>query len=260
MNDLSLAWHQFRFDRRRFRRDPAGLFYAVVFPLIFLFLFVAVLGGPEETGEIAGRTLESANYYLPSVLTLSIVSVTFVNLAVSLTEARERGTLKRIRGTPLPTWAFIAGRLATSISVTLLLVLLVSLVGWATYDVELPVSTLPGALLALVVGAATFCCLAFALTIAIPSTSAAAGIAMTSSLVLYFISGLFARNDVIPAAARQVADAFPVKRLFEALAVAFDPGTSGAGIRLWDVVVMGGWGLAALLVSVRFFRWTPSSE
>jgi hypothetical protein len=35
VSNLSLVWHQFRYNRRRFRRDPAGLFFAVVFPLIF---------------------------------------------------------------------------------------------------------------------------------------------------------------------------------------------------------------------------------
>ena len=33
---------------------------------------------------------------------MTVISVAFVNLAVSLTAARERGTLKRVRGTRLP--------------------------------------------------------------------------------------------------------------------------------------------------------------
>jgi ABC-2 type transport system permease protein len=259
MRVLPLLWHQFRFDQKRFWRDPAGIFYAVVFPMIFLALFVAVLGNNEEAGRVAGRTLESANYYLPAVLTLSVVSVTFVNLAVSLTAARERGTLKRARGTPLPTWVFMAGRIATSIAITILIVVLVVGAGRAVYGVPLPASALLGALLTLAVGAAAFCCLAFALTVVMPSANAAAAIALTASLVLYFMSGLFARNDVIPEAVQRVADVFPVKHLFESLAIGFDPNTSGPGIQGWHLAVLASWGLAAFLVSVRFFRWTPSS-
>lgn len=260
MSTFTLIRHQFRYDRTRFRRDPAGLGYAIGFPLIFLFIFVAVLGNNEETGRVGGRTLASANYYLPGIITLSVVSVTFVNLAVTLTTSRERGTLKRVRGTPLPAWVFIAGRIATAITVTVLLVVVVVAVGALFYDVEVPTATLPGALLALVLGAAAFCCLAFALTIITPSPGAASAIAFALSLVLYFISGLFARNDTIPSAVQQVADLFPVKHLFAALAIAFDSNTAGTGVAVADLAVLAAWGVAGFLVAIRFFRWSPASE
>jgi ABC-2 type transport system permease protein len=259
MSTPALVWHQFRFDEKRFWRDPAGLFYAVGFPLIFLLVFVAVLGNSDESGTVAGRTLKSANYYLPGILTMAVVSVTFVNLAVSLTAARERGTLKRVRGTPLPTWVFMAGRIATAIATTVLLVILTVVVGRLAFGVAIPDNALPGAILALVVGAAAFSCLAFAFTVIVPSAGAAAAVAFTVSLVLYFMSGLFARNDTIPDVVQTIAGVFPVKRLFEALAVAFAPTTTGAGIDGSALAVMAAWGFLALLASVRFFRWTPAS-
>ena len=47
-------------------------------------------------------------------------------LAMSLVIAREDGRLKRGRGTPMPAWVFIAGRVGNSLVVALLMLALVS--------------------------------------------------------------------------------------------------------------------------------------
>ncbi len=55
---------------------------------------------------------------MPGIITLAVVSATLVSLAMNLVIAREDGRLKRLRGTPLPTWALIAGRVGNSIVVS----------------------------------------------------------------------------------------------------------------------------------------------
>ena len=255
--DLALVRHQFRFDVKRFFRDPAGLFYGLGFPLIFLVNFLILSGSNDEIGHIAGHALVSKYYYLPGVITMAVISITFVNLAVSLAAARERGTLKRVRGTPVPTWAFLAGRIVTSVAVTTLSVLVVAIVGRVAYGVALPSSTLVGALLVLVVATFTFCCLAFAVTAILPTANIAAAITMTVTLVLYFLSGVFAREDNLSHTIRTIAALFPIKRLFQALAIAYDPRTTGLAIRWWDLAVLAAWGLGGLVVALRFFRWRP---
>jgi hypothetical protein len=84
--------------------------------------------GGEETAHIAGHTVQSKTYYVDAMIAMSVISVAFVNLAVSLTAARERGTLKRIRGTRLSPWVFIAGRIATALAVTAATGVLVAIV------------------------------------------------------------------------------------------------------------------------------------
>ena len=44
------------------------------------------------------------------------MSATFTSLAYNLTTLRERGILKRLRGTPLPTSAYLAGLAANAIA------------------------------------------------------------------------------------------------------------------------------------------------
>jgi ABC-2 type transport system permease protein len=259
MSIAALVYHQFRFDQKRFWRDPAGLFYAIGFPLIFLLNFLTLLGGSDEVGHIAGHAVVGKYYYVPAVLTMAIVSIAFVNLAVSLTAARERGTLKRVRGTRLPPWVFLAGRIATAIAVIAGTVVLVAVVARLAYGVAIPTGTLAAGSLTLVVATVAFCALAFAATAVLPSANVAAAVTMSATLVLYFLSGLFAREDNIPDALRTIAGLFPVKPLFEALVVAYDPATSGSGFFWRDLAVLAAWGIAGLVLGLRFFRWTPST-
>ena len=50
-----------------------------------------------------------------------MISATMQSLAMSLVIAREDGRLKRGRGTPMPPWVFIAGRVGNSIVVALMM-------------------------------------------------------------------------------------------------------------------------------------------
>lgn len=255
---MRLVLHQYRYDRRVFWRDPAAVFFTVALPLIFLFLFVSIFG--NQTTTVQGRQLRVATYYVPGIITLSVISATFFNLAISVTISREQGLLKRLRSTPLPPSAFFGGRILNSTVVALLMVVVVVGIGRVLYGVAVPTATLPGALLALVVGAGAFCALGLALTVVIPSEGAAPAITNAIILPLYFISGVFLPDEVLPAAVRQVADIFPVKHLFQSLLTAFDPNVAGPGVAAGNIAVVAAWGVAGLLVAARTFRWTPRGD
>ena len=83
---------------------------------------------------------------------------------------------------------------------------------------------------------------------------------MTVTLVLYFLSGIFAREDNLSHTTRTIAAVFPIKRLFQSLAVAFDPETTGTAARGADLAVLAAWGVGALVVALIFFRWQPTKR
>ena len=257
MSSTSLLWHQYRYDQKQFWREPAGVFFTVALPLIFLFIFVSIFG--NQTNEVNGHLIKGSTYYVPGILALAMVSATIVNLAITFTTLREKGLLKRVRSTPLPPWVYLAGRVLTASVVALLLVVTVTILGWLVYGVTLPTRTLPGLILTVLIGTAAFCPLGFAMTAAIPSEAAAPAITNAVILPLYFFSGIFIPIDQLPQGMRLIGDIFPVKHLFESLLTAFDPATTGAGIALDHLGVMAAWGVAGGLVAVRSFRWTPGS-
>jgi ABC-2 type transport system permease protein len=256
MSAAALAWHQFRYDQRIFWRSPASVFFTVLLPIIFLVIFASIFG--NETIEERGN-LKVSTYYVPGIMTLAVVSATLVSLAISLVEAREAGRLKRVRGTPLPTWAFVAGRIGNAIVVSLLMVVIVTAIGKLLYDVAVPDETVPALLVTLLVGAFSFSCLGFALTAAIPSEEAAPPITNFVVLPLYFLSGVFIPETEIPEGVLEVADLFPIRHFFEAFLAAFDPATVGAGFEWDNLAVVAAWGAAGLVIAARTFRWAPRS-
>ena len=255
MSTARLVLHQFRYDQRTFWREPAAVFFTVALPILFLFIFVSIFG--NESTEVGGQEIKGSTYYVPGILALAIISATLVNLAITLTGLRERGTLKRVRSTPLPPWVFMAGRVLTALVVSVIMVVLVTLLGRVVYDVSVPTGTLPGLALTVLVGTAAFCCLGFALTAVIPSENAAPAVTNAVVLPLYFFSGIFIPNEEIPSGMQLVGDVFPVKHLFEGLLTAFNPLTEGNGIEGAHLLVLAAWGVAGLLAATRTFRWSP---
>ena len=76
-------------------------------------------------------------------------------------------------------------------------------------------------------------------------------------LPLYFISGVFVPNSQLSKTLREIASVFPISHLDRALFKAFDPATKGAGISARDLIILGAWGVAGLLVALLRFSWSP---
>ncbi len=254
MSAVALVRHQFRFDQKTFWRNPASVFFTVLLPVMFLLIFATIFGN-DTIEELGG--IKTTTYYVPAIITLAVVSATTQSLAISLTVDRENGILKRTRGTPLPTWVFIAGRVGNAVVVSVLSLIVVAVIGRVLYGVDIPWERLPAVLVTLLVGAAAFSCLGFALSAAIPSEDAAAPISNFALLPLYFLSGVFIPETEIPEGVLKFADLFPIRHFFEAFFTAWSPTTTGAGFAWLDLGIVAAWGVAGLLIALKAFRWEP---
>jgi ABC-2 type transport system permease protein len=257
VSDVALAFRQIRFENRSFWRNPPAALFTFAFPLMFLAIFNLLFGNNRL--EVPGGTVNSSTFYVPAIVALSVVGACYTNIAISVSFARDQGLLKRVRGTPLPAWAFLFGRIVHATLVALLLVIIVTVAGRVAYGVEIPTNTMPAFLITLIVGAATFSSLGLAVTSVIPNAEASPAIVNASILPLMFISDIFIPLDNVPVPGwvKTFGDIFPVKHFSEALQIAFNPFERGAGFDLGHLAVMGAWGLAALLLAIRFFSWEP---
>jgi ABC-2 type transport system permease protein len=142
--------------------------------------------------------------------------------------------------------------------VTLILVAICVAFGAAFYDASVPSSTLPEFLLTLVVGAASFCALGLAATALIPNADAAPPVVNATVLPLLFLSDVFIPlRDGAPVIVEWIARVFPIKHFVDALLAAYFP-IPGEPTFLWkDLLVVAGWGIAGVLLAVKFFTWEP---
>lgn len=253
MSGVALTLHQFRYDQKAFWRNPASVFFTVMFPVLLLVIFNLLFGDDV----LDGKGVATSTYYVPAIITLAVVTATTQSLAISLVQDREMGLLKRVRGTPLPPASFIGARIGNSLLVSAMMLVLLSLLGRVAYGVDLPIEHLPAVLLTLAVGAISFSCIGFALTAVIPTRDAAPPIVNAALLPLYFISGVFVPESEIPDGVLDFAGLFPIRHFFEAFFTSWDPQTTGAGVELGDLAVVAAWGLAGLIVALLAFRWEP---
>jgi len=127
--------------------------------------------------------------------------------------------------------------------------------GRAFYSASIPTgSTLLRFAVMLVVGAAAFCALGLAVTAIIPNADASAAIVNATILPLLFLSGIFIPfGNSTPSWILWIARVFPVKHF----AAGMQAGFIGTAFSWTDVLIVAAWGLAGLVLAVRYFSWEP---
>jgi ABC-2 type transport system permease protein len=253
---LRLVAHQLRYDLLVTWRNPQSRFFSLILPVIFLVLLTSLFGNGSQL--VGGHRIKNSTYYVPGISTLGVVAVSFVNLVTSITATRESGILKRRRSTPVPAWVLIASRVLTSVILAIVLVVVLVAIGRIAYGVHLPGgATIPVFALDVAIGAACFCCLAFALASFIPNEDAAQPTLQAITLPLYFISGVFVPTSQLSSTLKDIASFFPVRHLDDALFKAFDPSTKGSGFSGHDLLIVVIWAIVGLVVALRRFSWAP---
>jgi hypothetical protein len=118
--------------------------------------------------------------------------------ARGVAHARDQGILKRLRGTPLPAWAYLAGRIASTFWIVALAVAIVLALGWLVHDVTPAASGWLPLLATLVLGTACLGALGLAIASLVPDAEAVPGITLATFMPLVFLSGVFPLAGVLP--------------------------------------------------------------
>jgi ABC-2 type transport system permease protein len=241
MSAAALAWQQFRLERKMFWRNPSAAFFNFLLPLLLLVLIATAFNVADEGLEVL----------IPGVAAMGVVATTFTSLAFNLTWLRDDGILKRIRGTPMPPSAYVAGLIGSAALNALLQVVIVVTLGNLVYGVDWPHDP---ALLALftVLGVVCFSALGVAFSHVIPNEEAAPAYTNAVFLPLIFISGVFYSSDELPEALKAIAEVLPLKHLIDGMSEAI---VGGGGDAAGAAAVVGAWAIGGIFVAVRWFRW-----
>lgn len=260
MSTAVVVRREFACARKVMLRDPQATFFTFGLPLLYLFIFATIFG--KETAHLRGQAgiLTVSTMMVASIVVIGVVSAAFQNLASSLVADRENGVLKRLRSTPVPTAAFLAGPVLNALLTAVVMALLVVGLGRVAYGVPLPTGHLWAAAVTVIVGALACTALGCLFTVAIRKATAAMSMIFAVTLTLFFLSGNFFITDQAPAALRTVAGVFPVRHFYTAMLTAFNPNTAGSGFAWTDIGILALWGAAAAVLAARTFRWTPVGE
>ena len=116
---VTLAWRQYRLERRLFWRNPSAAFFNFLLPLLFLAFFGAILHGNQH----------DLNVIVPGIAGMAVMSTTFTALAFNMTFLREQGVLKRIRGTPMPSVSYLLAIAGNAVTNTVLQIAIITVAG-----------------------------------------------------------------------------------------------------------------------------------
>ncbi|WP_018504762.1 ABC transporter permease [Parafrankia discariae] len=248
---------------RQFFRERDAVFFTFALPAVLLIL----LGSIFDSG-LANQTtmpgISTSQLLVAGMIAAGIGSTSFVNLAIGITADREDGTIKRLRGAPMPPMAYFLGKIIVVLVTAVAELVIVLAVGVALFGLRLP--TEPGRWLTFgwvfLLGVTACTLLGIAMSSVPRSIRSAAPVVNLPFLVLQFVSGIFiVPITQLPPVFQQIAALFPLKWMAQGFRSVFLP-DSGVGLEAagaWEhgrvALVLTAWCLGGLVLCLTTFHW-----
>jgi ABC-2 type transport system permease protein len=246
---VNLAFHHFRTEQRLYWRSRELAFFTFLLPIVFFVLLGSVYGNDEIDG------VDGSAYLLAGILGYGVVSTAFAGLAIITVIRREEGVLKRLRGTPLPAWAYLFAVIASTLFVFAIEAVALIVLGRALFDVPFPDRWL-SLVLTLLLGGLAFAALGLGLTGVIRSAEGSSAVVNAIYLPMAFISGAFFSATAFPSVIEAIAEVLPLTYFIQ---LTRDVLLKNEDI--WDngtaVAVIAVWGIGGTIAALRWFRWEP---
>lgn len=266
---LATGLRRAAFEIRGYFRATDTVFFTFLFPVMMLVIFSAAFSSQGTLGALPDGSggVSVSTYYLTGMLAAGMLLSGTQNLAIDIAVERSEGTLARLGASPISPVSYFLGKFGQVFATGTAQAALLLLVARFAFGVELP--TEPARWLTFawvfVLGTAVSALLGVALS-AVPRTGkSATAVVLPPVLILQFISGVYLQFSALPEWLQHIASVFPLKWMAQGMRAAFlpdgfavaEPGGS------WNLslvaVVLAGWLVAGLVLSLLTFRWTRRS-
>jgi ABC-2 type transport system permease protein len=245
-------------ELKQFFRAREQVIFTFTFPAIILVLLGSIFDERYRNGVTAGQV------FAASMIAAGLVATSFNNLGINVALNREDGTLKRLRGTPMPPAAYFIGKIVLVAVASLAEVVLMLVVGMVLFDVELPGTAGDWFTFTWVFALSVVTCslLGIAISAVARSAQSAAAVTNVPYIALQFMSGVYIPIDGVPEWMRDVGSLFPVKWAAQGFRSVFLPDSMMAreAAGSWELgktaLVLGGWCVLGLVLCLLTFRWT----
>jgi ABC-2 type transport system permease protein len=250
--DLRLLVRQVGYEQRAYWRNRGRSMFTFVFPLLYLVVFASLEHG--QSAVSVGGQIPYDDFLIPGILSFAVIMTTYTSIAASTAILRDQGVLKRMQGTPLPRWVYVAARILSTFAVAVLQTVLVIAGGAILWGLHLRAGAVPEIVLTLLLGSATFTTLGIGCVRFIRSAESAPMLANLAVLPLTFISNIWYQGSSLPAAVRTIADIFPVKNLAVGFQYAFNPHRHGVGLDGHALLNLAIWTVIGVALMIGFLR------
>ena len=225
-------------------------------PLVWLILIGIVAGNEVIDPSTDLRVMQFA---APTALAMGCLFATLPSIAIGVALDRESLVLKRLRGTPLSGWVYVAAQVVAVSLLAAAAVAVVLAVAIIAYGVIVPAEIVPPLVVTILVALLSFSALGIAVASLAPSSRSTEAITIGAVVVLSFISGVFIIGGELPEWLERLAWALPMKPFVVSLQDLFNPLDD---LPLWNLGHLGliaAWGVAGAVVAAVAFRWEPQA-
>jgi ABC-2 type transport system permease protein len=251
-----------RIELKQFFRDREAAMFSFALPVLLLVIFGSVF-----SGEIAPGVTFS-QYFVAGMIASGTVYTGFQNLAISIPQERDEGTLKRLLGTPMPKSAYFLGKIGLVAVTYVAQVTLLLFVGVLFFKVSLPQTAFQWETFVWLSVVGLTCCtlLGVAFSSLAKNGKGAPALVTPIVLVLQFSSGVFFQYDQLPPWMQQLAALFPLKWLCQGMRAVFLPDNFQAKevAGMWELpkvaMVLLVWTVLAGILAGTTFRWLRRGE
>ncbi|MCW3818724.1 ABC transporter permease [Micromonospora sp. DR5-3] len=258
----ALALRQGRLEITQFLRSRESVVFTMLFPVVMIAIFASIF-----TWEITPG-VRFTQYFVTGMIATGLMTVSFQNLGIWIPIERDRGVLKRYRGTPMPKWVWFAGKVIMVVAIGVAETALLLAVSAVFFDLNLPSTAGRWLTFAWVAALGVTACTLCGIAISSLARTARSGSAVVTpvALILQFISGVFFVFTGLPGWMQQVAALFPLKWMCQGLRAVFLPDSFGAqepagSFELGRVaLVLALWCVIGLVLCLTTFRWTTKRD
>ena len=260
MNTFKIGVSRGNLEIRQFLRQRESVVFTLLFPVLLLLIFGSVFKNTIAPG------VTFSQYFVAGMIASGLINTGFQQLAIMIPLERDDGTLKRLRGTPMPPTSYFIGKILSVLACMIVQIVLLLVVGALMFGVQLPTDlgrwvTFTWVTLLGITGS-TLLGIAFS---SVPRSGRGASAMVTPIvLVLQFISGVFFIFNQLPSWMQNVASIFPLKWLTQGMRSVFLPESfaSQEVAKSWEhgrvALMLTSWRVIGLVLALNTFRWERS--
>ncbi|KEO81879.1 hypothetical protein EL26_18755 [Tumebacillus flagellatus] len=198
---------QIKSEMVRTLRNRKFVFFALLMPLGFYFLFVTQYGPAMQIGGA-----QWSAYLLMSMTVYGVLMGSVSQLANTLAQERKLGWYRLLHTTPAPAWGYLSSKMIAQLGINLALIVIMFLVGHFTENVDLSASQWVSCALSILFGSLVFLSLGGLIAVLLGAEAAPLA-AVGIQLALSFLGGLWTPVQAFPDTLRKLAEWLPSYRI-----------------------------------------------
>ncbi|WP_106848889.1 ABC transporter permease [Blastococcus sp. Marseille-P5729] len=236
-----------RNEARLFVREPAAIFWPILFPLLLLVVFGLI---PMFRDTPPGADQPLLVGYVPTITLMSMCFLALMVMPSAIGIYRERLVLKRLATTPVGPWRLLAAQVLINTAIAFLMAFAVYAVGSAAFDVPLP-ANIPATIGSYLLACACVMAIGALISAVVPGSKVAGLVGSLVWFPLMFFAGLWIPLSVMPDSLATISRFTPLG----AAADAMTDSIGGSWPDAWVLAVLAGYTLVFAALAVRLFRW-----